>query len=63
MSKFLTNFAKSVALAPAPSTTRRRSSAFSPVVDLPEAAEDAAFSEVRKQVKGKDTKEVIKREL
>ena len=60
--KFLTNFAKSVALAPP--QQRRRSSVFASVkVDLPEAREDAAFSEIRRDLKGKEPKENVRREL
>ena len=64
MDKFLTNFAKSVALSPGPTPGRRRSSVMNVKVDLPEARQDATFSEIRGQVtKEKDPKEKIRREL
>ena len=63
MDKFLTNFAKSVALTP-PQQQRRRSSVYATVkVDLPEARQDAEFSEIRGHLKGKDPKEKVRREL
>ena len=57
MDKPLTDFVKSVSIAPLPG--RRRSSVMaSTLVDLPEALGDREYSEIRGQLKDKGRREI-----
>ena len=61
MDKFLTNFAKSVAIVPSAPRRRRSSTMPSTRPGLPEAKSDKEFSEIRGQIRG--PKKNIEREM